>query len=278
MKVPYTMVTNLDDFTAALFREEWFYVFSGYGLYDKIKPLLAQPDAVFPGGKKPPLALMVEWGVEVFIPNVRFMSIPVQSLSIANILNGKAYSKDYTDGSGAIRNTFPTARLLIVDDIATNLKVAEGLLAPYRKTVDTCLSGMQAIEIVKKHDYDIILMDHMMPEMDGIEATAAIRAWEKDAMSFAEGETQRYLRKQIPIVALTANAVVGMREKFIENGFSDFLAKPIDVSKLDEMLSRWIPKEKREQGIGSEVGKRGDVANTQSPLTETPVPSPYPRH
>jgi len=262
MKVPYTMVTNLDDFTAALFREEWFYVFSGYGLYDKIKPLLAQPDAVFPGGKKPPLALMVEWGIEVFIPNVRFMSIPVQSLSIANILNGKAYSKDYTDGSSAIRNTFPTARLLIVDDIATNLKVAEGLLAPYRTTVDTCLSGLQAIEMVKKHDYDIILMDHMMPEMDGIEATTAIRS--------LEGERFR----NVPIVALTANAVVGMREMFIENGFSDFLAKPIDVSKLDEMLSRWIPKEKREQGIGSEVGKRGDVANTQSPLTETPVPSP----
>jgi CheY-like chemotaxis protein len=79
-------------------------------------------------------------------------------------------------------------------------------------------------------------MDHMMPEMDGIETTAAIRAWEKE-----QGRESK-----IPIIALTANAVVGMREMFIEKGFNDFLAKPIDVSKLDETLARWIPKEKRE--------------------------------
>jgi len=262
MKVPYTMTTNLDDFSEALFREEWFYVFSGYGLFDKIKPLMERGDSAFSGGKKPPLALMVEWGVEAFVPNVRFMSIPVQSLSIANILNGKADSKGYTDGSSAIRYTFPTARLLIVDDIATNLKVAEGLLAPYQTIIDTCLTGTRAIDMVKQHDYDIILMDHMMPEMDGIEATAIIR--------LLEGERFR----KVPIVALTANAVVGMREMFIENGFNDFLAKPIDVSKLDEMLSRWIPKEKREQGIGTVVSKRSEVGNTHSLQTKTPVPSP----
>jgi len=70
--------------------------------------------------------------------------------------------------------------------------------------------------------------------MDGIEATAAIRAWEKDSE-----------RRQIPIIALTANAVVGMREMFIEKGFNDFLSKPVDVSKMDEILDRWIPKEKQ---------------------------------
>jgi signal transduction histidine kinase/CheY-like chemotaxis protein len=262
MKVPYTMVTNLDDFSEALFREEWFYVFSGYGLFDKIKPLMDRGDSAFSGGKKPSLALMVEWGVEAFVPNVRFMSIPVQSLSIANILNGKADSKGYTDGSSAIRYTFPTARLLIVDDIATNLKVAEGLLVPYQTIVDTCLTGSRAIDMVKQHDYDIILMDHMMPEMDGIEATKIIRS--------LVGERFR----NVPIVALTANAVVGMRELFIKNGFNDFLAKPIDVSKLDEILSQWIPKEKREQGIGTVVSKRSEVANTHSPQTKTPVPSP----
>jgi CheY-like chemotaxis protein len=116
--------------------------------------------------------------------------------------------------------------------------------------------------MVKRHDYDLVFMDHIMPVMDGIEATKAIRKWEveqkeKEPMSFAEGETQRYCeplvrRKQVPIIALTANAVVGMREMFIEMGFSDFLAKPIDVSKLDEVLYHWIPKEKREKGeIGS---------------------------
>jgi CheY-like chemotaxis protein len=99
--------------------------------------------------------------------------------------------------------------------------------------VELCLSGQEAIRAVKQKYYDIVFMDHMMPEMDGIEAAAAIRKL-----------------KQIPIIALTANAVVGMREMFIENGFNDFLTKPIDVSKLDEMLERWIPKEKKIVGNG----------------------------
>ncbi|MDR0456142.1 MAG: response regulator [Treponema sp.] len=247
MNVPHTIVTNQDDFTAALRREEWFYVFSGYSLYNNIKPLLEQPDTAFPGGKKPPLALMAEWGTEISIPNVRSLFMPVRSLSIANALNGRADNKSYVKDSGTARFSFPHARLLVVDDIATNLKVAEGLLAPYRAAVDTCLSGIQAIEMVKqaaleKHGYDIVFMDHMMSEMDGIEAASAIRAWEK------EQQKKDSSRQQIPIIALTANAVVGMREMFLENGFDDFLAKPIDVSKLDEILGRWIPKEKREIG------------------------------
>jgi signal transduction histidine kinase/CheY-like chemotaxis protein/HPt (histidine-containing phosphotransfer) domain-containing protein len=240
MGVPYDMVTTLDDCAAAMHREKWFYVFSGYGLYDKIKTVMEKPDAAFPGGKKPPLSLMTDWENEGYIPNVRFISLPVQSLSIANVLNGRADSQGYIDNSGSsgmVRFTFPGARLLIVDDIVTNLNVAEGLLAPYQAVIDTCLSGEAAIELVKRNDYDIVFMDHMMPEMDGIEATAAIRAWEKETN----------LRKQMPIIALTANAVSGMREMFIAKGFNDFLAKPIDISKFDEMLDKWIPKEKRKR-------------------------------
>jgi CheY-like chemotaxis protein len=86
-------------------------------------------------------------------------------------------------------------------------------------------------------------MDHMMPEMDGIETTETIRAWE------AELDAQGVVRFAVPIIALTANAVMGMREMFMEKGFSDFLAKPIDVSKLDEIITRWIPKEKREKKV-----------------------------
>jgi len=265
MGVPHTMVTDQDEFAAALYREEWFYVFSGYGLYEKIKPLLAQGD--FPGGKKPPLALMVEWGTEAYIPNVRFVSIPAQSLSIADTLNGKADRHDYFEGSvnaGVIHCTFPRARLLVVDDIATNLKVAEGLLLPYNAAVDTCLSGAEAIELAKRNEYDLIFMDHMMPDMDGIEATAIIRAWEKEQQEKnGMKETPKQLSerpKGVPIIALTANAVVGMREMFIENGFNDFLSKPIDVSKLDEILERWIPEKKKEKGSGA--------ANTQSSQTK----------
>jgi signal transduction histidine kinase/CheY-like chemotaxis protein len=262
INVPYTIVTNQDEFAVALCNEEWFYVFCDCNLYENIKPLLEQSDTVFPGGKKPSVALMVEWGMETFIPNVRSVSLPVQSLSIANVLNGRADSKGYTESSGIIRFSCPRARLLVVDDIATNLKVAEGLLAPYRAAVDTCLNGVQAIEMVKqaaseKRNYDMVFMDHMMPEMDGIEATAIIRAWEKEQQKKNPG------CQQVPIIALTANAVVGMREMFMKSGFNDFLAKPIDVSKLDEILDKWIPEDAREGAASS--GVNGNKQHGGSP-------------
>jgi response regulator RpfG family c-di-GMP phosphodiesterase/signal transduction histidine kinase len=241
MKVPHVIVTDQAAFAEALFQDEWFFVFSGYGLYEKISPLMASfgKDS---RGKQPPLALMVEWGTESYIPGVRFVSLPVQSLSIANILNGKADNKGYFDhsvGLNTIRFTLPHAKILVVDDISTNLKVAEGLLAPYKTAVETSLGGAEAIELVKHKNYDLVFMDHMMPDVDGIEATAEIRLWE------ASLKEQGITRNAIPIIALTANAVSGMREMFIEKGFNDFLAKPIDISKLDEILDRWIPKEKR---------------------------------
>ncbi len=125
----------------------------------------------------------------------------------------------------------PTARVLVVDDVRTNIQVAQGLLSFYEMTVDTCLSGYEAIEAVKRRGYDLVFMDHMMPEMDGVEAARRIR--ELDA------------GRNLPIIALTANAVSGMREMFLQNGFDDFLSKPIDTAKLNAVLERWLPKEKQ---------------------------------
>ncbi|MCL2764760.1 MAG: ATP-binding protein [Treponema sp.] len=243
MGVSYTMVSNMEEFSSELFKKEWSLVLSGYGIHEKIRKVMDKPDDCYAGGKKPPLALMVEWGAEAYIPDVRFVSLPVQSLSIANILNGKDDSGGYSETSGissVIRYAYPGASILIVDDIYTNLKVAEGLLTPYHAKVDTCLGGAEAVELVKHSDYDIVFMDHMMPEMDGIEATEIIRKWEAKKR---KGDFKRTI-----IVALTANAVSGVREMFIEKGFDDFLAKPIDVSELDEVLDRWISKDKRKQG------------------------------
>jgi signal transduction histidine kinase/CheY-like chemotaxis protein len=249
MGVPHSLVTNKDELAEALRREEWSYLISGYGIFDRIKTFMDQPDGSFPGGKKPSLALMVDGEDETYMPDVRFLSVPPHSLSIANFLNGKTDTKDFFDNSGysGVRYTFPSAHLLVVDDIATNLRVAEGLLSAYHVRIDTCLNGFDAIEQAKRQEYDIIFMDHMMPEMDGIEATAGIRAW----------ETTTKQSRQVPIIALTANAVSGMREMFIEKGFNDFLAKPIDVSKMDEALVRWIAKEKRVLG-NTEPGNDSD--------------------
>jgi signal transduction histidine kinase/CheY-like chemotaxis protein len=147
-------------------------------------------------------------------------------------ISGKTYARTK---NAAARFTAPTARLLIVDDNDTNLRVAEGLLAPYKSRIDTCFSGAEAVRLARENSYDIIFMDHMMPEMDGMEATAAIRARDGDYF------------KALPIVALTANAVLGMRETFLQNGFSDFLAKPIEIAKLNEMMEKWIPRGKWEK-------------------------------
>jgi signal transduction histidine kinase/ActR/RegA family two-component response regulator/HPt (histidine-containing phosphotransfer) domain-containing protein len=132
-----------------------------------------------------------------------------------------------------IRFTAPDARILIVDDIMINLQVARGLLAPYEMSVDICESGAEAIELVGERVYDLVFMDHMMPGMDGIETTAAIRNMPEERF------------KKLPIIALTANAISGMREMFLQSGFDDFLSKPIEPTKLASILQKWIPKDKQ---------------------------------
>jgi response regulator RpfG family c-di-GMP phosphodiesterase len=102
--------------------------------------------------------------------------MPAHSISIANILNGVEELRGYNEDNAGIRFTAPKARVLIVDDIKTNLDVAEGLLSPYAMQMDTCLNGGEAVKLVQKNSYDLVLMDHMMPGMDGIETTKLIRS------------------------------------------------------------------------------------------------------
>jgi CheY-like chemotaxis protein len=140
--------------------------------------------------------------------------------------------KESTRREGKKRNiefTAPKAKILAVDDFPVNLTVIKSLLLPYKMDFDSCLSGEEAIASVEQNAYDLIFMDHMMPGMDGIEATAAIRRLEGG--------------KTVPIVALTANAISGMREMFLESGFSDYLSKPIDITKLDKLLAMWISED-----------------------------------
>jgi len=121
----------------------------------------------------------------------------------------------------------PYGKVLVVDDVQINLLVASGLLKPYKLNVETTTSGLQAIDLVKSgKTYDVIFMDHMMPEMDGIEATQRLRA----------------LGYGGAIVALTANALVGNDEMFLQNGFDGFVSKPIDAHHLDAVLNTFIRK------------------------------------
>ena len=140
----------------------------------------------------------------------------------------------------------PKAKVLIVDDNVINLKVAAGLMQPYGMQVLMATSGPEAIRMLESADYDIVFMDHMMPGMDGVEATAAIRAM--------EGEYYRNL----PIIALTANVANGAREMFLNNGFDDFLAKPIELSALDRELRNHLPRELIEAPSAAVYEKKPD--------------------
>ena len=129
----------------------------------------------------------------------------------------------------------PETKVLIVDDVKANLIVTQGLLGPYKMQVDLCKSGMEAIAAIKSKDYDLVFMDHKIPEMDGIEATRLIR----------EMSIRHHYHCELPVIALTANAVSGTKEMFLENGFSDYLTKPIDLAELNAIIERWVPKSKR---------------------------------
>jgi CheY-like chemotaxis protein len=122
--------------------------------------------------------------------------------------------------------------VLVVDDMPANLIVAKGFLRLHNITPDTALSGAEAVRMVQQkalagHGYDMILMDHMMPEMDGIEATRLIRELDGG--------------KDIPVVAFTANAITGVKQQFIDAGMNDFIAKPIEAVELNSILIRWLP-------------------------------------
>nr|WP_294511135.1 ATP-binding protein [uncultured Bilophila sp.] len=122
----------------------------------------------------------------------------------------------------------PFVSILIVDDNEINVQVAEGLMAPYGMRMDHAFSGPEALRAMRERDYDLVFMDHMMPEMDGVETTQRIRAL----------PDPKY--RDLPVVALTANVTVEMRRLFLANGFNGFLAKPIETGTLDRLLRTWL--------------------------------------
>lgn len=163
----------------------------------------------------------------------------------------------------------PDTNVLIVDDNLMNIRVLEGLLQPYKIKTAIATSGAEALEKIENMNYDVVFMDHMMPEMDGIETFHRIR------------QKQGNYFKKIPIIAVTANAVGGMREVFLKEGFQDFIAKPIEVSVLDRVLRRNLPQEKlivqneAEEGQTDEVldaAADGGFAGQGESLSETAEP------
>lgn len=124
----------------------------------------------------------------------------------------------------------PEAKILVVDDNEMNLFVMESLLKSTQVTVTSCQSGQKCLDCMEKESYDIVLLDHMMPQMDGIETIKRIK--------------EKNLKKNTIIIALTANAIVGAKELYISHGFDDYLSKPIEITDLEQMLVKYIPYHK----------------------------------
>ncbi|MDR3332823.1 MAG: response regulator [Synergistaceae bacterium] len=170
----------------------------------------------------------------VFTAKISQRIIDPTPIGIEGVRNLKTFRiADNRSARNLIRAKIPYGKVLIVDDVITNLDVAKGLMIPYEMTIHCVSSGRQAIEKIReaKTIYDAIFMDHMMPDMDGIEALRFIRGIGSD-----------YARN-VPVIALTANAIVGNEDMFMENGFQGFLSKPIDIMKLDALLNKLVRKD-----------------------------------
>jgi len=231
------LVTSHSMFLKELHNNSYTHVFVSSFLFDSSNRIMQylSPDIT--------LVLLSAYG-DVIRPNVTAVVMPVYANSVANILNDMGNDIYYAESEDkSIRFYAPEARILIVDDIVTNLKIVEGLLAPFQMMIDCAQSGSEAIALVKRIRYDLVLMDHMMPEMDGIETTERIRALGK--------EDEYY--KLLPIIALTANAVSGMRDLFLHNGMNDFLSKPIEIVKLYAVIEKWISRDKQKKYLESGV-------------------------
>ena len=159
---------------------------------------------------------------------------PFYALPVSIILKGgKRYNNLNREAMNKNMFIAPDAKILIVDDNAINLRVESCLMKNYKFTIDTALSGMEALEKLESKDYDMVFMDHMMPEMDGVDTLHRIR--DKAGIYYAN----------IPVIALTANAVAGAKEMLIAEGFQDFLSKPVEIASMHRILEKYLPDAKK---------------------------------
>lgn len=190
------------------------------------------------------------------MPDVMLMYRPICALTVDRIMMSEERGLSAGDDE---EFSAPEASVLIVDDNIVNIKVAEGLLKCYDINADKCVSGADAINMAGQRNYDLILMDHMMPVMDGVEAMHRIRA--------LGGHNAT-----VPVVALTANAVHGIRSMFISEGFDDYISKPIEIRQLASTLKKLLPSSLVHASVGKQWqsptdGKTPDITDGLPGLT-----------
>ena len=205
--------------------KEEFILFMNDYYNDEMKKFLDDHPAV--------QGVVLETYDSTFVPDRKNLSVlkkPLTSLAMVLVLNKKSLEDVHFKGKEVkyVKFTAPDAKVLIVDDNTINLSIAVGLLEPLQVKCEVAQSGKEALEKIRDNQYDLILMDHMMPEMDGVETSIEIRRTIPDA-DFT------------PIIALTANVLEGSKEMFLKAGMVDMIAKPIDIKELNMKMIKWLP-------------------------------------
>ncbi len=185
---------------------------------------------------------------------------PFFALSVVNLLNGDAKENGFGEAQAAGRKPFSCdgVRVLAVDDEEMNLVVAKGVLGSYGIQVDTCLSGKEAIERCTNDSYDIVFLDHMMPGFDGVETLKRIR------------EVNNGMYQERPVIALTANTISGAREMFRNEGFTEFIPKPIERAVLERVLRKVLPEECVQYDDISSGARETSKENASEPKAPAP--------
>ena len=225
--VPYVILSNIGEIFVESGKKKFTHLFLEHSKFMQVKDVSELRDLGIT------FVDFVDSTKEVvYDRNTVYAKKPIWYKNVADVFNGEGITGETGKVETKETITITGARALIVDDNDINLKVSQGLLKPYGLAIDTAGSAAEGIRLINKTKYDIIFMDHMMPGMDGVEATKAIRGYD-DAY-----------HRSVPIIALSANTIEGVEALFKSAGMNDFLPKPVETALLEACLKKWLPPEK----------------------------------
>ncbi|MBD5509160.1 MAG: response regulator [Lachnospiraceae bacterium] len=253
--IPFRICRNLEELKRRIEREDYSHIFIGWEEYREDRPFFDELST------KRTVVLILDYDQEILVQgNMLRIYKPFTILSIAAVFNGQKLLVG-EEQHLSLHNKFiaPQAKVLVVDDNAMNLKVMARLLLPYQLKVIMASSGQEALEKLNTPEFDCVFLDHMMPEMDGVETLHKIR--QKPGLYY----------QSLPVIAFTANAIGGAREMFMAEGFNDFIAKPIELSVLERILRRYIPSQ-MQIIVDEDDAANQTIAGT--PVSETGAPAP----
>ncbi|MDE7429657.1 MAG: response regulator, partial [Lachnospiraceae bacterium] len=255
--IPFRICRNLEELKRRIERENYSHIFIGWEEYREDRSFFDELST------KRTVVLILDYDQEILVQgNMLRIYKPFTILSIAAVFNGQKLLVN-EEQHISLHNKFiaPQAKVLVVDDNAMNLKVMARLLLPYQLKVIMASGGQEALEKLNTPDFDCVFLDHMMPEMDGVETLHKIR--QKPGLYY----------QSLPIIAFTANAIGGAREMFMAEGFNDFIAKPIELSVLERILRRYIPTQLQIIVDEDEAAPASEADQTPAPLPQSSAPA-----